>query len=314
MRRLLIVITIGLFAGIPSGATAAARPASMAAIGDSITAGFNSHTDTWQIPTAPDLTHCPTGLGPFGVPSTTFGLDCPAHSWATGTGVNSIYLRLRASNPAIDVANYGVTAAPVALLPAQAQEAAKQGAELVTVLIGANDACVPFQPHGTPTALPAFASQFRQAMDILSDAPSHPRILVASIPDVYQAWQLFHTNPNAVSRWSAEVLCPPLFDNATSTAPVDVARRDAFRLLVAAYNLTEQEICRRTPRCETDHGALFRTQLTRADIATLENTGGIDAPAEAIVPSTADFLHPSIAGQNKLADILWTAWNLSGAG
>ena len=204
---------------------------------------------------------------------------------------------LRASNPAIDghVSNYAVTAAPVALLPAQAQQAAGQGAELVTVLIGANDACVPFQSNATPTPLPAFASQFRQAMNILSAAPSHPRILVASIPDLYQLWQLFHTDPNAVSVWSNERLCPPLFNNAASTAPADVARRAAFRLLLAAYNLVEEEICRRTPRCQTDGAALFRTQLTPADIATLTNTGGIvfPPPAEPIplfrrLPSPVD--------------------------
>jgi len=332
LRTLLIVIAVTPFIGIPSRAMAATGPDSMAAIGDSITAGFNSHADTWQIPTSPDTGHCPTGIGPLGVQSATFGLDCPAHSWATGTGVNSIYLRIRANNPALDeVSNYAVSAAPVALLPAQAQLAARQGAELVTVLIGANDACVPFQTNGTPTPVPVFASQFRQAMNILSAAQSHARILVASIPDLYQLWQLFHTDPNAVFRWNTEALCPPLFNYATSTAPADVARRAAFRLLVAAYNLTEEEICRRTPRCQTDGGALFRTRLTPGDIATLTNTGGIDPPpcdalpicapppgasfpAGAIPYSTADFLHPSIAGQNRLADIVWTAWNLGKAG
>lgn len=302
---------------------AVAWPDSMAAIGDSITAGFNSHTDTWQVPSPPDLAHCPTGIGPFAVPSATLGLDCPAHSWATGGGVNSIYQRIRANNPALDghVFNDAVSAAPVALLPAQAQRAAGQGAELVTVLIGANDACVPFQSNATPTPLPVFASQFQQAMNILTAAPSHPQILVASIPDLYQLWELFHADPNAVFRWTAEVLCPPLFDNATSTAPADVARRAAFRLLVGAYNVAEQEICRRAPRCETDGGALFRTQLTPQDIATLTNTGGIDAPpydtlpvfaapSGAIPHSTADFLHPSTTGQNRLADIVWNAWNL----
>jgi lysophospholipase L1-like esterase len=324
---------LAVFAATPALAFAAPAaatqlPNSMAAIGDSLTAGFNSHVDTWHIPAEPDLAHCPTGFGPFGAPSATFGLDCPAHSWATGTGVNSIYMRIRAKNPAIagHAYNYAVSAAPAALLPAQAQLAAgpDQRAELVTVLIGANDACVPFQPDGTPTPLQVFAAQFQQAMNILSAAPSHPRILVASIPDIYQLWQLFHRDPNAVLRWTYEVLCPPLFDNAMSAAP---ARRAAFRLRIAAYNLIEQQICRQTPRCETDGGALFRTQLTPADVATLTNTGGIDAPPYntdvlrvigppmgAIPNSTADFVHPSVAGQNRVAEIVWAASSLSRAG
>ena len=98
---------LALFAAIPALALAAPAaandwPNSMAAIGDSLTAGFNSHVEAWEIPAPPDLNHCPTGIGPFGAPSATFGLDCPAHSWATGTGVNSIYLRIRANNPAIE--------------------------------------------------------------------------------------------------------------------------------------------------------------------------------------------------------------------
>jgi hypothetical protein len=121
------------------------------------------------------------------------------------------------------------------------------------------------------------------------------------------------------------VLCPPLFDKATSAAPADVARRAAFRLRIAAYNLTEQLICRQTLRCETDGGALFRTHLTPGDIATLTNTGGIDAPpydglpvvdppVGAIPHSTADFVHPSVAGQNRVAEIVWAASSLSREG
>ena len=118
-----------------------------------------------------------------------------------------------------------------------------------------------------------------------------------------------------MSVWSNERLCPPLFNNAASTAPADVARRAAFRLLLAAYNLVEEEICRRTPRCQTDGAALFRTQLTPADIATLTNTGGIGLPPPAEpIPSSADYLHPSIAGQNRLAEIVWNAWDLGRAG
>jgi lysophospholipase L1-like esterase len=337
LRVLLAVLALASTIALPTRAAAAQWPNSMAALGDSITAGFNSYPEPpdhprppehpRHIPSPPVRDACPSGIGPFAHEDPAFGLDCPVNSWATGTGVQSIYRRILARNPAIEghAFNDAITAAPVALLPAQAQAAVTQGAELVTVLIGANDACAPLQENGIQTPLAVFAAQFRQAMSILAAAPSAPRILVASIPDAYQVWQLFHADPNAALRWTTELLCPPLLRNATSTAPADASRRLAFRLRVAAYNLIEREICRQTPRCETDGGALFNTRLRPADIATLTNTGGIDAhpydllpvfnpPIDAVLNSTGDFWHPSVAGQNRLAEIVWAASSLGRVG
>jgi hypothetical protein len=312
-------------------AWASAWPNSMAALGDSFTAAFNAHPDDAVVPSPPDLSACPDGLGPFGDPTAfglpaSFGLDCPANSWATGTNpsVNSLYQRILANNPAIagHAANYAVTAVSVSDLPRQATLAASQGAGLVTVEIGLNDACAPLGSNsGQQTPLAVFKAEFQQAMGILAAARSHPRILVASIPDLNRTWLLFKGDPNAQIRWPFGVICPPLLDNPTSTAPADVSRRVAFFARIVAYTLIEQQVCSQTPNCRTDRGALFAWQFGTGDIATVTNTGGVAAypfnlPAltpignGAIPNSTGDYWHPTVQGQTNIAQLEWVALGL----
>src|SRR5215210_4415077 len=94
-------------------------PSSIASTGDSITRAFN------------------TCSFPF--------IGCPANSWSTGTNstVNSHYRRILAANPAIQGRNYNDarTGARMNGLLTQVQAAVSQGAEYVTVLMGANDVC-----------------------------------------------------------------------------------------------------------------------------------------------------------------------------
>jgi lysophospholipase L1-like esterase len=77
--------------------------------------------------------------------------------------------RILAHNPAIagHAANYAVTAVSASNLPAQAGLAAGQGAELVTVDIGINDACAPLGSNGgqqtPPTTLAAEVQLRRRA-------------------------------------------------------------------------------------------------------------------------------------------------------
>ncbi|HWU11665.1 MAG TPA: SGNH/GDSL hydrolase family protein, partial [Streptomyces sp.] len=92
-------------------------PASLAAVGDSITRGFDA--------------------------CAVFA-DCPEVSWATGTdaGVRSLAVRLMGASKALSHSwNHAVSGARMAQLPEQMALAAKDGPELVTVMIGANDAC-----------------------------------------------------------------------------------------------------------------------------------------------------------------------------
>ena len=82
------------------------------------------------------------------------------------------------------------------------------------------------------------------------------------------------------------------------------------------------QICQRTPRCESDAEALFAARINASDIATVTNTGAIDADPFNALPmfgpgidsSSADYWHPSLTGQARIASIVWEASSLGEPG
>ncbi len=265
----------------------------MAALGDSITRAFNS-----------DGPGCPTG------PS----LDCPRNSWATGTNpaVDSQYQRLEERDPGRDLIahNDAVSGARAVHLLAQAEKAAEQHADYVTIEIGANDAC-------GGTSLTTFRSQVDSALHALYRGDRKAYVEMLSIPDINQLHALF-TNPpdaNAIARWKALNVCQALLADPLSTEPADVARRAAFRSNVIALNHELRGACAEFKRCRYDGNAVFNSPFTTADVATVTNTEGLDIFPFNVLPvfgsgypnSTADYFHPSLEGQASLAQISWEA-------
>jgi lysophospholipase L1-like esterase len=287
---LALSICLMLLAG-PAAATK--PPQVMAALGDSITRAYNS-----------DGPGCPTGPG----------LDCEKNSWATGSNplVNSFRERLDAASPGSLVAyNDAVSGARAINLLEQAQVAASQDPDLVLIEIGANDACA-----STPTPTATFREQVRSALEALVEANPKVYIQLMSIPDINQLRTIFTEPPdqNALTRWQLFSVCQGLLANPLSTEPADEARREAFRAQVIAYNDALADVCAEFKRCRWDDYAVFNSEFTTADVATVLNTGGIDIPPFNQVPifgpgnanSTADYFHPSIAGQARLAEAAWT--------
>jgi len=285
-----LFVTLGLLA---SSASATKPPKAMAALGDSITRAFNS-----------DGPGCPTG--PF--------LDCAMNSWSTGTNpaVESVYQRLEASNPGRDLVAYNdaVSGARAVHLLGQAEAAAAQDADYVTIEIGANDAC-----GSTPTA--TFRGQVELALEALVGADPKVYVQMLSIPDINQLHTLFTSppDPNALLRWEVLGVCQSLLENPLSIEPADVARRAAFREHVIALNGALGDVCAEFKHCRFDDNAVFESSFTTADVATVANTEGLDIfPFNAIpvigpgyANSTADYFHPSLPGQGELARIAWNA-------
>src|SRR5512144_1429020 len=284
-------------------ASAVAPPKVMAALGDSITRAFNS-----------DGPGCPTG------PS----LDCPKNSWSTGTNpaVNSQLQRIEAIDPGrVPVAfNDAVSGSRAEHLLSQAQAAANQNADYVTVEIGANDACRSTIDAQTPTA--TFRSQVETALGTLVGADPKVYIEMLSIPDINQLRTIFTSPPdqpdqNALLRWSLFNTCQALLANPLSTAQADVDRRAAFRTQVIAYNGALADVCAEFKRCRFDNNAVFNSSFTTADVATVTNTGALPGTdvfdsipvfgPGAIPGSTADYFHPSLLGQASLAETSWNA-------
>jgi lysophospholipase L1-like esterase len=219
--------------------------------------------------------------------------DHPANSWSTGNaswdGITSHYERLRALNPAIAGRNYNDarSGARMSDAPGQAQLAVGQQAGYVTILMGANDACT--SSPASMTAVDTFRSQFRQTLQILDNGlPAQARIFVASIPDVYRLWQLYHTDWLATQVWELASICQSLL--APERTESD---RQSVRDRVIAFNTVLQQECATISRCRYDSNAVFNYQFTRTDVSKL------------------DYFHPSLTGQAALSRTTWaqTWWS-----
>lgn len=238
----------------------------MAALGDSITLGVSS-CSSWS--------------------------GCAQYSWATGssTTVGSHLLRLRAVGASDLVAhNDAVSGARAEALNAQALRAVQQGAQYVTIEIGANDACTRTVAEMTPTA--TFQAQVAAALATLSTSAAAPQVFVASIPSLQRLYEVNRTSSSARLTWSLLGICQSMLANPSSTQPADVQRRAAVQQRVDEYNVALRDACAAVVGCRHDGGAVAGYAFARTDI------------------STRDYFHPSVAGQARLSSLTWptTQW------
>ncbi|MFC7935442.1 SGNH/GDSL hydrolase family protein [Streptomyces sp. NPDC057387] len=204
-------------------------PESVAAVGDSITRGFDA----------------------CAVLS-----DCPEVSWATGSSakVDSLAVRLLGKADAAEHSwNYAVTGARMEDLTAQVTRAAERKPELVAVMAGANDACRSTTSAMTPVA--DFRAQFEEAMATLREKLPKAQVYVSSIPDLKRLWSQGRTNALGKQVWKLG-LCPSMLGDADSTDAAATLRRNTVRDRVEDYNEVLREVCAKDRRCRTDDGAV----------------------------------------------------------
>lgn len=249
MRAALVLLVALLFSGCASQGQDDGLPDGIAVLGDSISRATN-------------------------VMGERFG-EFPQHAWATGAdpddGVTSHFERLRGLDPTLDIVpfNDARSGARMSDLARQAEEATRQRAAYVVILMGANDACA-----DPMTPVDAFRAQLAAGAEKLDDA----RVLVASVPDVTKLVALYADNATARAVWDAFDVCQ------SALAPsADLA---AVRARIVAYNeaLREEADAR---GWAWDGGAVFATAYQRGDV------------------SEVDYFHPSLAGQARLADVTW---------
>ncbi len=260
----LVLLLGGLVPPASAADTALPLPAVMAAVGDSITQAASSNG--------------------------SLGADAPENSWSTGTNttVDSHYLRLLALGAPIagQNNNRSVSGARVVGLDAQMTGVVALHPDYLTVLIGGNDLCTDTVAQMTSVA--DFRAQFQTAMETITTGSPSTYVYVASIPDVYQLWNLFHNGWWARVVWSVGDICQSLLANPTSTQAADVQRRADVRQRNIDFNQQLAEVCATFTRCRFDGNALFNVQFAKSDVS-------------------GDYFHPSIAGQAKLAAVTWAA-------
>ncbi|MET9988765.1 SGNH/GDSL hydrolase family protein [Streptomyces mutabilis] len=204
-------------------------PESVAAVGDSITRGFDACTVL---------------------------SDCPEVSWATGSSpeVDSLAVRLLGKAEAAERSwNYAVTGARMADLPGQMKRAAARKPELVAVMVGANDACR--ATTSAMTSVADFRSQFEEAMGTLREKLPKAQVFVASIPDLKRLWSQGRTDPLGRQVWKLGI-CPSMLGDADALDSAATLRRNTVRDRVEDYNAVLRDVCAKDRRCRTDGGAV----------------------------------------------------------
>ncbi|GIE84627.1 GDSL-type esterase/lipase family protein [Actinoplanes regularis] len=244
-------------------------PASMAALGDSITAGVGS---------------CVAYLA------------CTRNSWAagTGSGVDSHYQRILAENPKIrrQVHNFAEPGARAGALATQADRAVDAKVSYVTVLIGANDVCA--GPAGRMTPVATFRDQVDRALATLKKGLPRARVLVVSIPDLYRLWQVGREDDQAVEVWESRGICPAMLARPASAASADEERRRAVRDRIEAYDEQLRAACRAYgSRCRWDGGRLHDVRFTVGRLSTFDyfhpNIEGQNEIADVTYPDRFDW-------------------------
>jgi lysophospholipase L1-like esterase len=247
----------------PGTAYAQAKPTVMAALGDSISAGFNACG--WYV-------------------------ACTSRSWSTGDSpdLNSHYMRLLEISPDLKEhnLNLAVPGATSADLPDQARRAAEAGAGYVTILIGAQDACVGSEKMMTPVT--TYRRRVDGALAVLR--PTGAKVFLASVPDLKRLWWAGRSSVLARAFWSIGGICPSMLANPASNAKKDQARRELVRHRVMDYNEQLSEACAQYgPNCRYDGGAVFSFPYTLKHV------------------SAWDYFHPNSEGQKVLARITFDA-------
>lgn len=230
------------------------RPDSIASLGDSITRGFDACSVL---------------------------ADCPEVSWSTGTEVNSLARRLlpAASRSTARSWNYAKTGAVMADLSGQIRSAVTHKPELVTILIGANDACRSSVDAMTPTA--EFRAEFSSALRTLRQELPRTQVYVASVPDLKRLWSEGRKNVLGKQIWKLGI-CPSMLKDSDATDPASVERRRRVADRVQAYNGALKSVCDRDALCRYD-GAVHDYRFSTDEL------------------SKWDWFHPSKRGQQQLA-------------
>ncbi|AMW10253.1 hypothetical protein A4E84_12465 [Streptomyces qaidamensis] len=235
-------------------------PGSVAAVGDSITRGFD----------ACDVLS-----------------DCPEASWATGGSpeVDSLAVRLLGRAGAARRSwNYAVSGARMADLPGQMARAVGRRPQLVTVMIGANDACRSTPAAMTPVS--AFRADFEDSLRSLRKALPKAQVFVASVPNLKRLWSEGRTSPMSKQVWKLGI-CPSMLGDPDALDSAATLRRSTVQKRVEDYNKVLRDVCAEDKRCRYDGGAVYDYRFGTAQL------------------SRWDYFHPSVNGQARLAEIAY---------
>lgn len=214
--------------------------------------------------------------------------DVTANSWSTGSGtkVNSHYNRIKAASGTTATANAAKSGSTSADLVRQANLVVSNRAQYVTIISGGNDICGA-SSIATMTSAATYKNNMRNALKTLGTSPAKPKVLLASSPSLLDLYKLGVNSAAAKRVWVGGNICPIMFSAPDDKSTTANNRRNSVEQRMQAYNTAAKEVCAEFSFCAFDDGAVYNIDLQPADI------------------STVDYFHPSVAGQNKIANVTW---------
>lgn len=318
----LIVVSTGLLVG---SSASASPPPSLVALASSSPSPIVTSAPTpaptpsatpspTPAPTAPPL---PVLLGAIGDSysqawsvSPAYPRDHTQFSWVIGTdkNVNSLLARFRAlgaTPTVVDAATSGKTMADAnrqaQLVVAAAAKLSPGRTAYVTFELGTNDLCASPDPMTDPTE---FENQLQSAVATLrAGLPAGSRILMLPVPDFPHFREITQANDAAKANLAEPAnlnRCAPYLGLSSPTAIA------AGQYYLAQYDAALKRAC---DDIDANDGATGRLNCTY--------DAGMLAGSDFVIGdlSTADYFHPSISGQGKLAEAAWRAgvWAASAA-
>jgi lysophospholipase L1-like esterase len=251
-------------------------PALLGAIGD-------SYTQAWSV-------------------SPSYKQDHPQFSWAVGyakgDGVFSLQERFNALGNKLGIMDAATSgrkmndaARQAGIVVAAAKQLPAGSTAFVTFELGTNDLC-----DFTMTNPTAFETQLRAATTILrAGLPAGSRILMLSVPDLNHFYAITQANATAKSALGSRYLnavCPPFLGTAATHTLAQASTT------LASYNNILYKVC---DEIEVADGASDKLHC-RHDEAGLSERDFVIGDL-----STADYFHPSLTGQAKMAAAAWKA-------
>jgi lysophospholipase L1-like esterase len=195
------------------------------------------------------------------------GWNNKEYSWATGDKVKSHAVRLRAIFDDVKVINMAIPGVDSSDLPRQAEQAASVPLDYVTILIGANDFCEKTLNQE------AFAANIKKSIALIKENSPGAKILLSSLPNIPRVRQVAET-----------MTCKGIWPEAMKHC--DVSDTAWFMENWDKMNKQLEKIA-----AETD-GVKYSPALATREIT-----------AEGI--SSVDCFHPSVVGQEAIAEMTW---------
>lgn len=216
--------------------------------------------------------------------------NCPDHSWSTGQNTEVFSHAQRLQNEygqvkEIKVFNNSQSFTKMVDVPRQAALATSQRAEYITILSGANDVCSPTVEE--MTSVEEYKKLFTEALGTIYNQLPLTKTFVASVPSLYNLWELGKDNPSAITAWQEGNTCQSILAEPTSMEAADIERRNFVEQRIKEYNTVLEEVCAEYKNCLFDDYAVYNHKFSLPEI------------------SSVDYFHPSISGQKALANVTW---------